>query len=146
MLHSMSSSLLLWIVSQKRFVLRMKLIQCEIKSPVLYLREAHRGHSWWWASRLFPSVLTALQATCACVCTRKHALPTQHNTTQHWYTYYTHVTFKLFNITVNDISIQIQFLAWAIKSPQRSERIYTKDKFSLPLLHTFFFVWQPRSI
>lgn len=76
----MSSSLLLWIVSQKRFVLRMKLIQCEIKSPVLYLREAHRGHSWWWASRLFPSVLTALQATCACVCTGKHALPTQHNT------------------------------------------------------------------
>lgn len=51
LLH-MTVSLLLWIASQKRFVLRVKLIQCEIKSPLLYLREAHRGHSWCWASWL----------------------------------------------------------------------------------------------
>lgn len=50
--QNISSSLFLWIVSQKWFMLRMKLIHCEIISPVLHLREAHRGHWWFWASRL----------------------------------------------------------------------------------------------
>lgn len=137
LLHNVSGGLLLWIVSQKRFVLRMKLIQCEIKSPVLYLREAHRGHSWCWASRL-----CSISAHCSTgiLCMRLHdkTCPFIHAKTQHWYTYCTHVIFKLFYIRYSDVSILISFLAWANKSPQRCISLH-KGQVLPPTASYFFF-------
>lgn len=95
----------------------MKVIQCEIKSPVLYtgkptedcLDAEHCGY--------VPSALSALQAT---LCMRLHdkTCPSIHAATQRVYTYCTHVTFKLFHITQNDISAQIQLLARKMNPPE----------------------------
>lgn len=70
----------LWMALQKRFALRMKLIQCEIKSPVLYLRKAHRGNMVVGIAVISISARCSAGNLCLCLCMRKHALPTQHNT------------------------------------------------------------------
>lgn len=95
----------------------MKLIQCEIKSPV-YLRGAHRGHSWWRPWRLFPSALAALQAN-LCMSAWEN-MPFQRNAAQHCCTPCIHQAFRLLNITASDISIQIQFFL-GLDDPKPSE-------------------------
>lgn len=122
----------------KRNFISMKLIQCEIKSPELYCTSGEPTEDTNDAEHrsYVPSELIALQAT---LCMRLHdkTCPFIHTTTQHWYTYCTHVTFKLSNIRCTDISIRFSF--WPEQTTAlRVVFVCTKDKFCLLQLPTFF--------
>lgn len=107
----------------------MKLIQCEIKSPV-YLRGAHRGRSWWQPWRLFSSALAALQAN-LCMSAWEN-MPFQRNAAQHCCTHCFHQAFRLLNITASDISIQIPFFGLDDPKPSEIREIRHKGQVQPP--------------